>query len=50
MTDEMYSALVARQSDPIQGVSGSTGSATMVFKRAQIGRFATPSFLADLKK
>jgi hypothetical protein len=35
---------------PIQGASGSPGSATMVSKQAQIGMITTPSFLADLKK
>jgi hypothetical protein len=46
----MYSALVTQRSGPIQGASGSPGSATMVSKQAQIGMITTPSFLADLKK
>jgi hypothetical protein len=49
-TDGMYSALVTQRSGPIQGASGSPGSATMVSKQAQIGMITTPSFLADLKK
>jgi hypothetical protein len=39
-----------QRSGPIQGASGSPGSATMVSKQAQIGMITTPSFLADLKK
>lgn len=49
-TDGMYSALVTQRSGPIQGATGSPGSATMVSKQAQIGMITTPSFLADLKK
>ena len=49
-TDGMYSAMVTQRSGPIQGASGSPGSATMVSKQAQIGMITTPSFLADLKK
>jgi len=50
MTDGMYSALVTQRSGPIQGATGSPGSATMASKQAQIGMIETPSFLADLKK
>ena len=49
-TDGMYSALVTQRSGPIQGATGSPGTATMVSKQAQIGMITTPSFLADLKK
>lgn len=50
MTDGMYSALVTQRSGPIQGASGSPGSATMTSKQGQIGMISTPSFLTDLKK
>jgi hypothetical protein len=50
MTDGMYSAQVTQRSDPIKGAPGSLGGATMTSKQAQIGKIATPSFLAELKK
>ena len=50
MTDGMYSAQVTQRSDPIKGAPGTPGSATMTSKQAQLGMFATPSFLAELKK
>jgi hypothetical protein len=49
-TDGMYSAMVTQRSGPIQGATGSPGSATMVAKQAEIGMITTPSFLAELKK
>ena len=50
MTHGMYSAQVTQRSDPIKGAPGTPGSATMTSKQAQLGMFATPSFLEELKK
>jgi len=47
---ELARDLIPQRSGPIQGASGSPGTATMVSKQAQIGMITTPSFLADVKK